>query len=1322
MSYLLNFTEIQNIAKTSKAPVRAASIGANIPLASPLASLDGVTLNPGDRVLLKDQSTPSQNGIYDLDGSNNLSRSPDFVTTKVFEGNLIAVSGGAVNPNSLWMITSNNPILVGTDPITIVQTSGGGGGSATSNYGKTVFVSQGHERATDTRTGLDLYDMENPFATIGAAMADIFGEGATEVTVVVAAGTYLENVNMHPTLRVVGDGNKTVISRITCVQAGNFLIENLKIENDAATSPAPNSAGISISSTASVVLKNCYVSQIKDSEFNESGAISITDGSLEAHNCFIRQYSDHASAAATSYGAIKINTTASCTVKLFDTVLEAETNCAGQTLGVITHISTTTGTILLQGCSLSCQQLNGAATSPRFGLVFGDTSNISVEANACKFFIKSFSPSVNFICFIARGVGSKYQVSNCHLDIAYGGTPYISEDNHATTSIRLRNLTYNTSTTLPGRFGSPTASFFHSGVLANGTEFPDQSSQYGATVFVAMGHERATDTRTGLSRFDAESPFETLGAALSAVDLAGDTYVTVHIYEGYYNEDVEVPDTITLKCNSENVFITRVQFTNGGGNTWIGGSIYNNATDGSVAPNTSPILVSNSTSLRMMNVNCEGYTTNTTGVVDPTISIDNASVSAENCTFGHNHLGGGTGSGVTRICVRAYGANSTFIARDCSFFVFTTTQTDHTQAISFESSTSTALLRLIDCQTVAFLSHASATGNIQVVNVATTTTPSKVQIYGGNIGFQSPIGSTPGQQILIYLNSTGIAQEVYVAGITVRELIGSASNRYAAAAIVATNVVRLINTSWSHDTPQLPAFSPQSGSVVQSGALSDGTYFPGGGGGSSTSEYAKTVFVSQGHERATDVRGGLSLYDMENPFETVQAACTAIETAVAQDVLLFIEAGSYDEIVTTPDALRITIQGRKERSVITQILVPSGTATLRDLALVSSMSASVANNEAALKISGTGSVIADNISVTTTKDSFFAGDIYSLYVIGDTSQLTIRNSQVRLIADTEDAAGSFAGAIGKSGDSSTPIIIDNCDLSISINNDAQNFSVVSSDMADGSPLFRITNSYLEAVCLDAASTAIMGVISNENGGRPSLILDNSTLKVEAAGSSMDIVGFVGRGSNGPLVWKISNCVWHINNANSTVYIAEDEDIATDTRIYNLIHHGTITYIPTRYNTPTGTFAYDGILPNGDRFPIKRIYIPLAANHSVNGLTMSLFTGELKGFDATPYTQALVYDIRFCVCLYQSSTPLTANAHLYDVSNGNIVTGTNVNLTGVGSTTPTIYKSGAQIIAGGSLGDLQDSDTIYEVRISTNGTLVGDSTTLGAAWLEINSFS
>lgn len=87
--------------------VRAATT-ANITIATALNNgdaLDGVTLVTGDKVLVKNQSTASQNGIYVV-GVTPV-RDAQFDTYSEFPGAIIAVQEGSTNADTMWLCTSN---------------------------------------------------------------------------------------------------------------------------------------------------------------------------------------------------------------------------------------------------------------------------------------------------------------------------------------------------------------------------------------------------------------------------------------------------------------------------------------------------------------------------------------------------------------------------------------------------------------------------------------------------------------------------------------------------------------------------------------------------------------------------------------------------------------------------------------------------------------------------------------------------------------------------------------------------------------------------------------------------------------------------------------------------------------------------------------------------------------------------------------------------------------------------------------------------------------------------------------------------------------
>jgi len=105
-----------------------AATTANITIATALNNgdtLDGVTLSTNDRVLVKDQSTASQNGIYIVGSSP--ARADDLATGADAAGFFTFVEQGTVNGENGFVCTSDKgSAVVGTNNLTIAQFSGAG--------------------------------------------------------------------------------------------------------------------------------------------------------------------------------------------------------------------------------------------------------------------------------------------------------------------------------------------------------------------------------------------------------------------------------------------------------------------------------------------------------------------------------------------------------------------------------------------------------------------------------------------------------------------------------------------------------------------------------------------------------------------------------------------------------------------------------------------------------------------------------------------------------------------------------------------------------------------------------------------------------------------------------------------------------------------------------------------------------------------------------------------------------------------------------------------------------------------------------------------
>ena len=106
----------------------ASGVGATLTNAGAQAALaiDGVSLSVNDRVLVKDQVSTFQNGIYVVttvgSGATNwvLTRATDYDTgapNEVVEGSYCVISEGTVNAANLYVETGQGPFTIGTTPI-----------------------------------------------------------------------------------------------------------------------------------------------------------------------------------------------------------------------------------------------------------------------------------------------------------------------------------------------------------------------------------------------------------------------------------------------------------------------------------------------------------------------------------------------------------------------------------------------------------------------------------------------------------------------------------------------------------------------------------------------------------------------------------------------------------------------------------------------------------------------------------------------------------------------------------------------------------------------------------------------------------------------------------------------------------------------------------------------------------------------------------------------------------------------------------------------------------------------------------------------------
>ena len=178
-----------------KGSCRAATT-ANITL-SGAQTIDGVAIIAGDRVLVKDQSTAANNGIY-VAAASTWSRAADADTWNELVGAFTFVEEGTVNDNSGWVCTSPSGGTLGVTAVTWEQFSGAGqitAGAGLYKSGNTLNVGT----ASSARIVVNTDDID--LATTG-----------------VAASTY-KSVTVDAYGRVTGGTNPTTLAGFGIVDA-----------------------------------------------------------------------------------------------------------------------------------------------------------------------------------------------------------------------------------------------------------------------------------------------------------------------------------------------------------------------------------------------------------------------------------------------------------------------------------------------------------------------------------------------------------------------------------------------------------------------------------------------------------------------------------------------------------------------------------------------------------------------------------------------------------------------------------------------------------------------------------------------------------------------------------------------------------------------------------------------------------------------------------------------------------------------------------------------------------------------------------------------
>lgn len=390
----------------------ASGVGATLTSTGALTTLDGYTLIAGDRVLVKNQTTQLQNGIYSVTSiaaTTVLTRTTDADTPTKLNNATLYITNGSTLSDTGWTQLTANP-TIGTSSIAFSQFSGAGtyvAGTGLSLTGN-IFANTGVLSVT-TNTGLS-----SNVAATGAITITNTGVtsnvGGTGISIAGATGTStITNTGVTSAVAGTGVSVSAATGAVTFTNTGvtSFTSNTglsvnasatgaITVTNTGVTSNVAG-AGISVSgATGAVTITNLGVTSLTtntglSTNTSATGAVTVTNTGVTS----LVAGSNISISGAT--GAVTISTTG--TVPTATTA----TNLAGGTTNSIPYQSAaSTTTFLAQGTGV-LQETAGApswTTTPTLtgtnftGIPNGALTNSSITLGSTSMVLGSTTTTV----------------------------------------------------------------------------------------------------------------------------------------------------------------------------------------------------------------------------------------------------------------------------------------------------------------------------------------------------------------------------------------------------------------------------------------------------------------------------------------------------------------------------------------------------------------------------------------------------------------------------------------------------------------------------------------------------------------------------------------------------------------------------------------------------------------------------------------------------------------------------------------------------------------------------------------------------------------